>query len=83
MIDGQNTLDQRAFCAFHSFLVDVQTKLATHVLYMRNGNLENKIAGSSCRPQVPRTEQQTASQEGSALAFIQIAIFQYSIHKTR
>ena len=38
MIDGQNTRDQRAFCAFHSFLVDVQTKLDTHVLYMRNGN---------------------------------------------
>ena len=31
-------LDQRAFCAFHSFLVDVQTKLDTHVLYMRNDN---------------------------------------------
>ena len=83
MIDGQNTLDQRAFCAFHSFLVDGQTKLATHVLYMRNGNLEIKIAGSSCRAQVPRTGQQKASQEGSALAFIQMVTFQYSIHKTR
>ena len=83
MIDGQNTLDHGAVCAFHSFLVDGQTKLATHVLYMRNGNLEIKIAGSSCRPQVPRTVRQTASQEGSALAFIQIVTFQYSIHKTR
>ena len=81
MIDGQNTLDHGAFCAFHSFLVDGQTKLPTHVLYMRNGNLEITIAGSSCH--VPRTVQQTASQEGSALAFIQIVTFQYSIHKTR
>ena len=83
MRDGQNTLDQRAVCAFHSFLVDGQTKLATHVLYMRNGNLEITIAGSCCHPQVPRTVQQTASQDGSALAFIQIVTFQYSIHKTR
>ena len=63
-------LDQRAFCTFHSFLVDGQTKLATHVLCMRNDNLEIKIAGSSYRPQVPRTVQQTASQESTALAFI-------------
>lgn len=51
MIDGQNMGDQimsdraykrgRSDCvlAFHSFLVEVQTKLATYVLRMRN-NLE-------------------------------------------
>ena len=36
--------DQIAFYAFHSFLVEVQTKLATYVPDMRNSNLEFKIA---------------------------------------
>ena len=43
--------DQISFYAFHSFLVEVQTKLATYVPGMRNSNLVIKIAGSSCRPQ--------------------------------
>ena len=40
------------FDAFHSFLVEVQTKLTTYVWSMHNDNLEIKIAGSSCRPQL-------------------------------
>ena len=36
--------DQIAFYAFHSFLVEVQTKLATYVPDMCNSNLEFKIA---------------------------------------
>ena len=36
--------DQIAFYAFHSFLVEVQTKLTTCVSDMRNSNLEFKIA---------------------------------------
>ena len=36
--------NQIAFYAFHSFLVEVQTKLATYVPDMRNSNLEFKIA---------------------------------------
>ena len=39
------------FYAFHSFLVEVQTKMATYVWCMRNSNLEIMIAGSSCRLQ--------------------------------
>ena len=38
-------------CAFYSFLVEVQTKLATYMRRMRNSNLELRITGSSCRPQ--------------------------------
>ena len=51
VIEGQIKRDQIAFYAFHSFLVEVQTKLATYVPGMRNSNLVIKIAGSSCRPQ--------------------------------
>ena len=36
--------DQIAFYAFHSFLVEVQTKLTTYLQNMRNSNLEFKIA---------------------------------------
>ena len=36
--------DQTAFYAFHSFLVEVQTKLATYMPDMRNSNLQFKIA---------------------------------------
>ena len=30
-IEGPNKNDQLAFCAFHSFLVEVQPKLAVHL----------------------------------------------------
>ena len=57
VIEGQNARHQIpynggykrgqiAFYAFHSFLVEVQTKLATCVPDMRNINLEFKIAKS-------------------------------------
>ena len=49
VMDSSNTSDQIAFCAFHSFLVEVQTKV--YMRRMRNNNLEIRIAGSSCRPQ--------------------------------
>ena len=45
-----NARDQIAFCAFHSFLVEVQTN-AVYMRRMRNNNLEIRIAGPSCRPQ--------------------------------
>lgn len=32
VIEGQNVHDQIAFCTFHSFLVEAQTKVATYVL---------------------------------------------------
>ena len=48
-MDSSNTSDQIAFCAFHSFLLEVQTKV--YMRRMRNNNLEIRIAGSSCRPQ--------------------------------
>ena len=62
MIDGQNTHaqitgesinenDQIAFCAFYSFLVEVQTKLATYVLCMCNNNLESRTMGDKRSPQ--------------------------------
>ena len=50
-VGGRNARDQTAFCAFHSFLVEVQTNAATYMRRMHNNNLEIKIAGSSCRPQ--------------------------------
>ena len=40
--------DQIAYCAFHSFLVEVQTKLAKYMLLTCISNeLEIRIAGSS------------------------------------
>ena len=48
---GPNASDQIAFCAFHSFLVEVKRMLATYMRRMRKNNLEIRIAGSSCRPQ--------------------------------
>ena len=64
--EDQNTRDQSrrgrseniAFCAFHSYLVEVPTNptymyMATY-MYMRrmhNKNLEIRIVGSSCCPQ--------------------------------
>ena len=49
-MDSSNASDQIAFCVFHSFLVEVQTKV--YMRRMRNNNLEIRIAGSSCRPQL-------------------------------
>ena len=46
--DSPNERDQIAFCAFHSFLVEVQTFMRR----MRHNNLEIRIAGSSRRPQL-------------------------------
>ena len=43
--ESVNEGDQIAFCAFHSFLVEVQNKLATYVLCMRNINLESTTVG--------------------------------------
>ena len=56
-VEGRNVPDQTAFsCAFHSFLVEVQTNvgyiLSTCMRRMRNNNLEIRIAGSSCRRQL-------------------------------
>ena len=56
VIEGPNARDQIVFCAFHSFLVEVQTNAGywLHTLYMRrvrNNSLEIRIAGSSCPPQ--------------------------------
>ena len=50
VIEGPNARDQIAFCAVHSFLVEVQTKLATHSRCMQNSNLEIKIAGDNPCP---------------------------------
>ena len=36
-----------AFPAFHSFFVEIQTKLAIYVSNMRNSNLQIRTAGSS------------------------------------
>ena len=42
--EGPKARDQTAFCAFHSFLA--------YMRRMRNNNLEIRIAGSSCRPEL-------------------------------
>ena len=39
LLEVANARHQTALCAFHSFLVEVQTKLATYVRCMRNSNL--------------------------------------------
>ena len=49
---GPNAHDQIVFCAFHSSLVEVQSKATACVLCMRNSNLEIWIAGSPCHPQI-------------------------------
>ena len=52
VIKGPKAHDQTALCAFHSFLVEVQTNAGyIHATY-HNGNLEIRIAGSSCCPQL-------------------------------
>ena len=55
-VEGRNARDQISFCAFHSFLVKIQTNalrmLATYMPRMRNINLKIRIAGSSCRLQL-------------------------------
>ena len=51
VIEGTNKGVQIVSHALHSFLVEVQQKLASHVLSMGNNNLEITITGSSCRPQ--------------------------------
>ena len=38
--EGPNNYDQITLYAFHSFLVEIQTKLETYVLFMSNSNLE-------------------------------------------
>ena len=38
--EGPNNYDQITFYAFHSFLVEIQTKLETYVPFMSNTNLE-------------------------------------------
>ena len=50
--EGRNALVQIAFCVFHSFLVEVQTNVATYMRRMRNNNLKIEITGSSCLPQL-------------------------------
>ena len=42
-IEGPNAREQIVFSAFHSFLVEVQAKLATYLASMRNSNLENTV----------------------------------------
>ena len=54
-IEGQNAFARSLWFLcnpFHSFLVEVQMKLATYVSCMRNSNLKIRIAGSPCRPQL-------------------------------
>ena len=56
VIEGPNARDQIVFCAFHSFLVEVQTKAAyMYMRCVRNNNLDIRIASSSCRPQQQKT----------------------------
>ena len=38
--EGPNNYDHITFYAFHSFLVEIQTKLETYVPFMSNTNLE-------------------------------------------
>lgn len=39
VIEGENTHDQIAFCAFHSFLVKTKGMFATHMQHIPNSNL--------------------------------------------
>ena len=55
VIEGSNACDQIAFCAFHTFLVKSKRMLASYMRRMRINNLEIRIAGSSCRPQLNLT----------------------------
>ena len=50
-IEGPKARDQIVFCAFHSFF-KTKRMLAKYIRRMRNNNLEIRIAGSSCRPQL-------------------------------
>ena len=50
-IEGRDARDQIAFCAFHSFLVEVQTNTSYYMRRMLNNNVKIRIAGSFCRPQ--------------------------------
>ena len=46
-IEGPNKHDQLAFCAFHSFLVEVQLKWAIYLLCIYLSNLEIRMEGPS------------------------------------
>ena len=51
-VEGPYGRDQFKLRTFHSFLVEVQTNAPTYMRRMPNNNLEIRIAGSSCRPQL-------------------------------
>ena len=54
VIEGPTVSDQIAFCAFYSFLVEVQTGAGyIHVTHL--STLEIRIAGSSCHPRQENT----------------------------
>ena len=61
VIEGSNACDQIAFCAFHTFLVKSKRMLASYMRRMRINNLEIRIAGSSCCPQLNLTSVGTRS----------------------
>ena len=52
VIEDRNARDQSAFCAFHTFLVEVQTNAGYILPRMRNNNLEIRIAGDKRSPQL-------------------------------
>ena len=71
VIEGPNAGDQIVFCAFDSFLVEVQaTLLATYVPCMRNSNLEIRIAGSSFRWQLNSPRDTMFDFESWCLLFV-------------
>ena len=57
---SERAWSQIALDQFHSFLVEVHTKLATHARSMRNSHPEIRIAGPSCRTQL--TDLKNSSQ---------------------
>ena len=86
MIEGPNARDQIAFSACHSFLVkDWKFKriLATYMRRMRNSNLEIKIAGSFCRPQLIYKTEHFLISKITAITFQHRAIYSYGTRNSK
>ena len=80
VIEGPNARDQIAFSACHSFLVEdwkFKRILATYMRRMRNSNLEIKIAGYFCRPQLIYKTEHFLISKITAITFQYRAVYSY------
>ena len=86
VIEGPNARYQIAFSACHSFLVEdwkFKRILATYMRHLRNNNLEIRIAGSSCRPQLIYKTDHFLIWKITAITFQYRAIYSYGTRNSK